>query len=85
MELYKYKNYVLIYVPVLQISCVGIVSQKRLNDLFPHYDPEMLIRFLLSMKLCERITPEMMAKTNLSQNNDNYDAMVKMNCFFFLV
>ena len=73
MELYKYKNYVLIYVPVLQISCVGIVSQKRLNDLFPHYDPEMLIRFLLSMKLCERITPEMMAKTNLSQNNDNYD------------
>ena len=63
----------LINVHFKKISCVGIISQKHLCNLFPHYDPEMLVKFLLSMKLCERMTPEMMAKTNLSQNNGNYD------------
>ena len=63
----------LICVPFYKFFCVGIISQECLHDLFPHYDSEMLIRFLLSMKLCERITPEMIAKTNLSKNNGNYD------------
>ena len=46
-------------------SHVGIVSAKNLCQIFPNHDPLMLVEFLISMKLCERINPEIMQSTSL--------------------
>ena len=45
--------------------------KKYFSQLFPEYDPEMLVEFLSSMKLCDRMTPEMMEKTNLSPSSND--------------
>ena len=45
-------------------SNTGIVSVSGLTRLFPKYDPDMLIRFLKNMKLCQEI---LLKITNLHQ------------------
>uniref|UniRef100_A0A1X7SX62 Uncharacterized protein n=1 Tax=Amphimedon queenslandica TaxID=400682 RepID=A0A1X7SX62_AMPQE len=48
-------------------SNTGIVSVSCLTRLFPKYDPDMLIRFLKIMELCEEINPSFLRMTNLHQ------------------
>uniref|UniRef100_A0A1X7U3M0 Uncharacterized protein n=1 Tax=Amphimedon queenslandica TaxID=400682 RepID=A0A1X7U3M0_AMPQE len=48
-------------------SNTGIVSVSGLTRLFPEYDPDMLIRFLKNMELCEEISPFFLRMTNLHQ------------------
>uniref|UniRef100_A0A1X7TLK4 Death domain-containing protein n=1 Tax=Amphimedon queenslandica TaxID=400682 RepID=A0A1X7TLK4_AMPQE len=48
-------------------SNTGIVSMSGLTRLFPKYDPDMLIRFLKNMELCEEISPSFLRMTNLHQ------------------
>uniref|UniRef100_A0A1X7TWV2 Uncharacterized protein n=2 Tax=Amphimedon queenslandica TaxID=400682 RepID=A0A1X7TWV2_AMPQE len=48
-------------------SNTGIVSVSGLTRLFPKYDPDMLIRFLKNMELCEEINPSFLTITNLHQ------------------
>uniref|UniRef100_A0A1X7SEK1 Uncharacterized protein n=1 Tax=Amphimedon queenslandica TaxID=400682 RepID=A0A1X7SEK1_AMPQE len=48
-------------------SNTGIVSVSGLTRLFPKYDPDMLIRFLKNMELCEEINPFFLRITNLHQ------------------
>uniref|UniRef100_A0A1X7UC44 Death domain-containing protein n=1 Tax=Amphimedon queenslandica TaxID=400682 RepID=A0A1X7UC44_AMPQE len=48
-------------------SNTGIVSVSSLTRLFPKYDPDMLIRFLKNMELCEEISPSFLRMTNLHQ------------------
>uniref|UniRef100_A0A1X7TY44 Uncharacterized protein n=1 Tax=Amphimedon queenslandica TaxID=400682 RepID=A0A1X7TY44_AMPQE len=48
-------------------SNTGIVSVSGLTRLFPNYDPDMLIRFLKNMELCEEINPSFLRMTNLHQ------------------
>ena len=48
-------------------SNTGIVSVSGLTRLFPKYDPDMLIRFLKNMELCEEINPSFLRMTNLHQ------------------
>ena len=48
-------------------SNTGIVSVSGLTRLFPKYDPDMLIRFLKNMELCEEINPSFLKITNLHQ------------------
>ena len=59
---------------------LGIVSKKSLCENFAQYDPEMLVEFLLSVKLCDKITHKMMEMTNLSPK-DTDDAENEL--FFF--
>ena len=47
------------------------MSSNELGHIFSNHDPEMLVNFLVSMKLCERITPEIMKLTNLTMNDVN--------------
>uniref|UniRef100_A0A1X7V1T6 Uncharacterized protein n=1 Tax=Amphimedon queenslandica TaxID=400682 RepID=A0A1X7V1T6_AMPQE len=46
-------------------SNTGIVSVSGLTRLFPEYDPDMLICFLLNMELCQEINPSFLIMTNL--------------------
>ena len=46
-------------------SNTGIVSVSRLNELFPKYDPDMLICFLKNMELCQELNPSFLKMTNL--------------------
>uniref|UniRef100_A0A1X7TPI6 Uncharacterized protein n=1 Tax=Amphimedon queenslandica TaxID=400682 RepID=A0A1X7TPI6_AMPQE len=48
-------------------SNTGIVSVSGLTRLFPKYDPDMLIRFLKNMELCQEINPSFLRMTNLHQ------------------
>ena len=48
-------------------SNTGIVSVSGLTRLFPKYDPDMLIRFLRNMELCQEINPSFLRMTNLHQ------------------
>ena len=48
-------------------SNTGIVSMSGLIRLFPKYDPDMLIRFLKNMELCEEMNPSFLRMTNLHQ------------------
>uniref|UniRef100_A0A1X7U9V4 Death domain-containing protein n=1 Tax=Amphimedon queenslandica TaxID=400682 RepID=A0A1X7U9V4_AMPQE len=48
-------------------SNTGIVSVSGLTRLFPKYDPDMLIRFLKNMELCQEISPSFLRMTNLHQ------------------
>uniref|UniRef100_A0A1X7T921 Uncharacterized protein n=1 Tax=Amphimedon queenslandica TaxID=400682 RepID=A0A1X7T921_AMPQE len=48
-------------------SNTGIVSVSGLTRLFPKYDPNMLIRFLKNMELCQEIHPSFLRMTNLHQ------------------
>ena len=48
-------------------SNTGIVSVSDLTRLFPKYDPDMLIRFLNNMELCQEINPSFLRMTNLHQ------------------
>uniref|UniRef100_A0A1X7UAQ4 Death domain-containing protein n=1 Tax=Amphimedon queenslandica TaxID=400682 RepID=A0A1X7UAQ4_AMPQE len=48
-------------------SNTGIVSVSGLTRLFSKYDPDMLIRFLKNMELCEEISPSFLRITNLHQ------------------
>ena len=41
-------------------------ATKLCQQILPNHDPLMLVEFLISMKLCERITPEIMQYTNLT-------------------
>ena len=50
------------------------MSSAKLSKIFPNYDTEMLVNFLVSIKLCERITPEVMKLTNLKLNDINNNA-----------
>ena len=48
-------------------SLAGILSATKLcQQILPNHDPLLLVEFLISMKLCERITPEIMQYTNLT-------------------
>ena len=46
-------------------SNTGIVSVSDLTRLFPKYDPDMLIRFLKNMELCQEMNPSFLRTTNL--------------------
>ena len=48
-------------------SNTGIVSVSGLTRIFPKYDPDMLIRFLKNMELCQEINPSFLRMTNLHQ------------------
>ena len=48
-------------------SNTGIVSVSGLTRLFPKYDPDMLIRFLNNMELCQELDPSFLRMTNLHQ------------------
>uniref|UniRef100_A0A1X7TRE8 Uncharacterized protein n=1 Tax=Amphimedon queenslandica TaxID=400682 RepID=A0A1X7TRE8_AMPQE len=48
-------------------SNTGIVSVSGLTRLFLNYDPDMLIRFLNNMELCQEINPSFLSMTNLNQ------------------
>ena len=48
-------------------SNTGIVSVSGLTRLFPKYDPDMLIRFLKNMELCQELDPSFLRMTNLHQ------------------
>ena len=60
----------------------GIVSESRLCSHFTKYDPVMLVEFLVSMQLCERITSEMLKLTNLSTKVTERSDHVKDLLFF---
>ena len=51
---------------------VGIISQAILSRHFPN-DTQMLVEFLISMQLCERITSEMIQLTNLTVKKSDSD------------
>ena len=46
-------------------SNTGIVSVSDLTNLFPDYDPDMLICFLKKMELCQGMNPSFLRMTNL--------------------
>ena len=46
-------------------SNTGIVSVINLTNLFPDYDPDMLICFLKKMELCQGMNPSFLRMTNL--------------------
>ena len=46
-------------------SNTGIVSVSGLTELFPEYDPDMLICFLKNMELCQELDPSFLRMTNL--------------------
>ena len=46
-------------------SNTGIVSVSGLTQLFPEYDPDMLICFLKNMELCQELDPSFIRMTNL--------------------
>ena len=46
-------------------SNTGIVSATDLTNLFPDYDPDMLICFLKKMELCQEMNPSFLRMTNL--------------------
>ena len=48
-------------------SNTGIVSVSGLTELFPKYDPDMLICFLKNMELCQEMNPSFLRMTNLHQ------------------
>ena len=48
-------------------SNTGIVSVSGLTRVFPKYDPDMLIRFLKNMELCQEINPSFLRMANLHQ------------------
>ena len=48
-------------------SNTGIVSVSGLTRHFHKYDPDMLIRFLKNMELCQEINPSFLRMTNLHQ------------------
>ena len=48
-------------------SNTGIVSVSGLAELFPDYDPDMLICFLKNMELCQEMNPSFLRMTNLHQ------------------
>ncbi len=50
---------------------LGIVSEEMISQHFPVYDSQMLVEFLVSMKLCERITPDLIQWTNLTVNDSD--------------
>uniref|UniRef100_A0A1X7UJ47 Death domain-containing protein n=1 Tax=Amphimedon queenslandica TaxID=400682 RepID=A0A1X7UJ47_AMPQE len=58
-------------------SNTGIVSVSGLTRLFPKYDPDMLIRFLKNMELCEEINPSFLRMTNLHDVKDILSAIEK--------
>ena len=43
----------------------------NIGRVFTTYDPAMIVEFLISMRLCERITTEMMKSTNLTATMDD--------------
>ena len=53
---------------------VGIVSQTSFCQLFPQYNPEMLLEFLISLELCGRVTDDIIKMTSLSPNSSENDA-----------
>uniref|UniRef100_A0A1X7U665 Uncharacterized protein n=1 Tax=Amphimedon queenslandica TaxID=400682 RepID=A0A1X7U665_AMPQE len=56
------------HVDIASNTC--IVSVSGLTRLFPKYDPDMLIRFLKKMELCEEISPSFLRMTNLHQPDE---------------
>jgi hypothetical protein len=51
-------------------SNTGIITSSSLIQLFPHYDPEMLICFLTNMALCQEIDSSLLTVTNLEALNE---------------
>ena len=47
-------------------SNTGIITVSALTQLFPDYDPDMLISFLKNMALCQEVDPQLFVVTNLS-------------------
>ena len=64
---------------------VGIVSQKSFCQLFPQYDPEMLLEFLISLELCGRVTDDIIKMTSLSPNSSENDAESELLFFPCLI
>ena len=50
-------------------SDTGIISVSSLSDVFPNYDPEMLICFLEKIELCHLLNSSCLRKTNLQPLN----------------
>ena len=63
-------------------SNTGIITVSALTQLFPDYDPDMLICFLKNMALCQEVNPQLFKMTNLVTNGSSmYDD--KENFLFF--
>ena len=55
-------------------SNTGIITVSALTQLFPKYDPDMLICFLKNMALCQEVDPQLFEMTNLVTNGSpTYD------------
>ena len=55
-------------------SNTGITTVSALTQLFPDYDPDMLICFLKNMALCQEVNPQLFKMTNLLTNGSSmYD------------
>ena len=54
-------------------SNTGVVTVSALAELFPCYDPDMLICFLKNMALCQEIHPQFLEMTNLIAKGAAYN------------
>ena len=54
-------------------SNTGIITVSDLTQLFPNYDPDMLICFLKNMALCQEVNPQLFEMTNLVTNGRSDD------------
>ena len=64
-------------------SNTGIISLSSLSQLFPQYSSDMLVVFLQYMELCQEISQEFLAFTNLMiKEEESSDEMKKRLLFF---
>ena len=63
-------------------SNAGIISLSSLSQLFPQYSSDMLVVFLQYMELCQEISPEFLAFTNLMIKEEESSDETKRLLFF---
>ena len=64
-------------------SNAGIISLSSLSQLFPQYSSDMLVVFLQYMELCQEISPEFLAFTNLMIKEEESSDETEKRLLFF--